>query len=51
MDFFVYLNRIEQRPNNVVMIGKNRNNHYCYNLDFRNLYQNYQNENYEMRNR
>ena len=31
MNFFVYLNRIEQRPNNIVMIGKNRNNHYCYN--------------------
>ena len=31
MNFFVCLNRIEQLPNNIVMIGKNRNNHYCYN--------------------
>ena len=31
MNFFVYLSRIEQRPNNIVMIGKNRKNHYCYN--------------------
>ena len=31
MNFFVYLNRMEQQPNNIVMIGKNRNNYYCYN--------------------
>ena len=31
MNFFVCLSRIEQRPNNIVMIGKNRKNHYCYN--------------------
>ena len=31
MNFFVYLNRIERWQNNIVMIGKNRNNHYCYN--------------------
>ena len=31
MNCFVYLNRIKQRPNNIVMIGKNRNNHYRYN--------------------
>ena len=31
MNFFVYLNRMEQQPNNIVMIGKNRNNYYFYN--------------------
>ena len=31
MNCFVYLNRIKQRPNNIIMIGKNRNNHYRYN--------------------
>ena len=27
----VYLNTIEQRPKNIVMIGKHWNNQYCYN--------------------
>ena len=27
----VYLNRMEQRPNNIVMISKHWNNQYCYN--------------------
>ena len=31
MNLFCILNRMEQRPNNIVMIGKHRNNHYCYN--------------------
>ena len=30
MNVFVYVNRIKQRRNNIVMAGKNRNNHYCY---------------------
>ena len=39
MNFFVYLNMIEQLSNNIVMIGKHKP------FDFRELYQNYQNEN------
>ena len=29
--FLVYLNTIEQLPENMVMLGKHRNNRYCYN--------------------
>ena len=52
MNLFCILNRMEQRPNNIVMIGKHRNNHYCSNrLILETSIKNYQNENYEMRSR